>query len=525
MFCPKLHKLLKPIYDLTRKGRHFIWVKEQQEAFEEIKRRLIKAPVLYVPNWEGRFHLYLDTSTFAAGSALYQIQNGKPKLIAYASKMLPEAVRRYLITELELCGLAINIASFLHLLRRVDFDVIVDHLALTHIIKSKAELATPRIKRLLELISSYSFNIYYMKGKDMILSDFLSRQMQDDSNPHKIIHISFNTYNVLYETYYKVEMKAQYLLQTQSQTKVTGIVLLEVHRAKKATAIESLKPQIPVKQVDKNRPKLGWSRAGIKHKKTQPVADTQASLSKSSKIPTVQNVTKDSMDFQVPDWLITNETETITRREIQGKNREQPFYPDLIYRPPPRPPENLWPKSPENMSVNKPKIDIVFEENSPHQEGIISEFFQGPNKLYLQQPKDPENLVNTGNLVQTFLPKQTDIDKILKIIQWKVLKGTHLSVTVKEIQAGYLSSSYFKDTYLYLAQNNLPSSKAVVRKIEALVEKYILLDSLLFKISTTSDKETVVLAILETCVDSIITLYHSSLFVGHPGVIKTYITI
>ena len=52
--------------------------------------------------------------------------------------------------------------------------MIVGHLALTHIIISKAEPVTPRIKRLLELIGSYSFNLYYMKGKDMILSDFLS---------------------------------------------------------------------------------------------------------------------------------------------------------------------------------------------------------------------------------------------------------------------------------------------------------------------------------------------------------------
>ena len=176
MFCPELQKLLKPIYDLTRKGRPFIWGEEQQEAFEEIKRRLVRAPVLHIPNRQGRFHLYSDTSKFAAGSTLYQIQNGKPKLIAYASKRLPEAVRSYSITELELCGLAINIASFSHQLKRVDFDAIVDHLALTHIIKSKAEPATTRIKRLLELISSYSFNLYYMKGKDMILSDFLSRQ-------------------------------------------------------------------------------------------------------------------------------------------------------------------------------------------------------------------------------------------------------------------------------------------------------------------------------------------------------------
>ena len=132
MFCPELQKLLKLIYNLTRKGRQFIWGKEQQNGFEEIKHRLVRSPILHMPNPEGRFHLYSDTSKFAMGSALYQIQNGKPKLIAYVSKRLPEASRNYLITELELCGLAINIASFSHLLKRVDFDTKVDHLALTH---------------------------------------------------------------------------------------------------------------------------------------------------------------------------------------------------------------------------------------------------------------------------------------------------------------------------------------------------------------------------------------------------------
>ena len=142
-----------------------------------------------MPNRQGRFHLYSDTSKFIAGSALYQIQNGEPKLIAYACKGLREAVRCYSITELELCGLAINIASFSHLLKRVDFHAIVDHLAGMHIIKSKAEPATTRIKRLLELISSYSFNLYYMKEKDMILSDFLSRQICSTSNPHIIQYV------------------------------------------------------------------------------------------------------------------------------------------------------------------------------------------------------------------------------------------------------------------------------------------------------------------------------------------------
>ena len=45
-----------------------------------------------------------------------------------------------------------------------------------------------------------------------------------------------------------------------------------------------------------------------------------------------------------------------------------------------------------------------------------------------------------------------DIDKVIEVIQRKVLKGTHLPMEIKEIQAGYLCSPYFKDLYLYLTE-------------------------------------------------------------------------
>ena len=101
----------------------------------------------------------------------------------------------------------------------------------------------------------------------------------------------------------------------------------------------------------------------------------------------------------------------------------------------------------------------------------------------------------------------------------------HLPLTIKEIQAGYLSSLYFKDIYLYLAHNRLPSKKAAMKTVELLAEKYIMLDSLLFKLTTVLGKETAFLTIPEVCADKIITLYHSNLFTGHQGVIKTYLTI
>ena len=105
----------------------------------------------------------------------------------------------------------------MHLLIKVDFDAVVDHLAITHIMRSKVEPTTTRIKRLLEVLSLYSFNLYYIKGKDMILSDFLSRQNVDDSNLHEIIPISFNLRTVLQDRYYNLEAeKERYLIQTRS---------------------------------------------------------------------------------------------------------------------------------------------------------------------------------------------------------------------------------------------------------------------------------------------------------------------
>ena len=98
---------------------------------------------------KGRFHLYSDTSKFTMGSVLDQNQNDNPKLIAHVSKRLQEAARNYSITELEMCGLVMNIAGFVHLFKRVELDAIVDHSALTDINKSKAELTTTRIKKII----------------------------------------------------------------------------------------------------------------------------------------------------------------------------------------------------------------------------------------------------------------------------------------------------------------------------------------------------------------------------------------
>ena len=215
--------------------------------------------------------------------------------------------------------------------------------------------------------------------------------------------------------------------------------------------------------------------------------------------------------------------EHLTRQKVTQV--KIPIYSDPLIKPPPRLPDI---KVQDDRKINLDldlEINKDIEENSPYQEGIIPELYQRPDKSQLLEPPELADLINTNNIVWKYLPKQKDIDNILKSIQRKVLKGTHLPATIKEIQAVYLNSPYFKDLYLYLTQNKLPSYKSVIHNVEVLAERYIILDSLLFKLITVPEKETALLAMTEICADKIITLYHLRLFAGHQGVIKTYLTI
>ena len=102
----------------------------------------------------------------------------------------------------------------------------------------------------------------------------------------------------------------------------------------------------------------------------------------------------------------------------------------------------------QNEQNISPNINFDFKENSPFQEGIMSKPFQRLDKSFFQNPKELGDLLNKGNFIHKCLPKQMNIDKILEVMQRKVLKGTHLPMEVNEIQAGYLCSPYFKDIYL-----------------------------------------------------------------------------
>ena len=356
-----------------------------------------------------------------------------------------------------------------------------------------------------------------------------------------------------------------YLIQARSQTKSSGIKVPEIHCINKGLNLH-VKPErqrlllsLPTcstppinlaQPVDKGlptqpipKPRIGQERAGLSRKTrtnqpiplpkemlTQPIPTPAPKKALSLPEPIVQS--QESIQphhhiiIPLPQHQLIDPTHIIQLIGPKIQHRPIPPYGDPYARPPPRPSDvtNSVDNCKDLLETDIDK-NLDIEENSPFQEGIISETYERPDKFYAQEPYKLKGLIDSTKLVQKFLPKKMDIDKILDIIKRKVLKGTHLPLTIKEIQAGYLSSPYFKDLYLFLSQNKLPSKRSTIKKAETLAENFVLLDSLLFKLVTMPEKETALLTIPETCVDKIIALYHASLFAGHQGVVKTYFTV
>ena len=306
----------------------------------------------------------------------------------------------------------------------------------------------------------------------MILSDFLSQQNNDNSNPHEIIPISFNTYQILHDNYYN----EKYLIQTRSQTKSSGTKLPEVHGMRK-NLDPNLKPEkqhaMP-KNGSMERPHIGQGKVGSKRKRPEPINQSINKTSNfSQKIPGRTEIeTRKTNNVHSKDL-----THSINNTNSKMSNRDSlipdvPFHPGPVYKPLPELiKQNVsYPQSSQgSTNIDNIKPNFNFEGNSSF------------------------HLINKENLIHKYFPKQAEIDKMLEVIQRKVLKGTRLLVKIKEIQAGYLHHPYFKDICLYLLQNRLLLPKQSIKRVEALAEKYILLASLLFKINL--EKETAVLAV------------------------------
>ena len=229
----------------------------------------------------------------------------------------------------------------------------------------------------------------------MLLSDFLSRQNNDNSNPHEIIPISFNMHKVLQENYYRID---SYLVQTRSQTQSQGNKLPEVNDMRK-----NLDPDTKPERQHSNpikgsvvKPCIGQHRAGLKRKRSDPINQTiNQPLELSQKIPgktKIETEKTNQVHSKDPMHIINNADAGMTH--TKPLIPDVPFHPGPTYRPPPKPIRSNMTRSQESSQSSSsvkninPDINVDFEENSPFQEGVNSEMFQRPDKHSFKTQKN-----------------------------------------------------------------------------------------------------------------------------------------
>ena len=219
---------VRPMVELTKKGKRFLWSEACERSFEQLKRALVSSDIMGYPlNDAGDFILDVDASDVGIGGILHQMQEGRERVIAYASRALNKAETNYCITEKELLAVRFFIEYFRQYLLGRRFVVRTDHQALIWLFKLKEPRG--KIARWIEILSQYDFAIEYRAGRKQAHCDALSRcenprdcecQEQDTSEPLKCgpcRKCIKRAQDMLHESWYK-EVAASELVQKEATT-------------------------------------------------------------------------------------------------------------------------------------------------------------------------------------------------------------------------------------------------------------------------------------------------------------------
>ena len=517
-FCKDLQKLLSPIYHLTKKDIPFHWTDIQECSFEEIKKRLCSSPILALPTDNGHFILYSDTSRTHTGSALWQIQAGVPCLIGYASKTLPSACHNYSVTELEMTGMLINLHTWRGFTDKAEIDIAVDHKVVVQIMKAKHPPVSPRVEVLLEKMLSDPFNLYYVKGKDLILADFLSRIRSDRSDPNEVIPISF------------VDMKARlrharlhfYGCIMRSTAKREGLMMPTIHGSDKLLDPHR-KPEHQTDLTPKNMPSAPPTQVQRPFKWTViPPSTTQVVSCKlidhSVKILRVKRDHKPQVQSQIP--LKLPQMDPLTPKVLHLPRN--PHTPETIYQPP-----SYVPAKGQQLPPMPLDTDIDTGNPITNYHDLVDVVVRCPNHDELESPILLSCLVDTSKIARRRLPQQSELDPLLKEIQTKILRQVHLPASFQDLKGAYLNSAFFRDIYLLLSQNKAPSNPRKRAQILSQALDYMLLDTLLFKVikDRITQEYKLLLCIPLSKINALLHYFHTSLMGGHMGMTKTYMTI
>ncbi|KAI3708785.1 hypothetical protein L2E82_38236 [Cichorium intybus] len=169
-FVENFSSIAVPLTKLTKKGEKFTWSEKQQEAFQKPKQALCEAPVLVLPKSGEEYVIYSDASRIGLGCVLMQ----KGRVIAYASRQLKNAKKKYPVHDLELAAVVLALKLWRHYLYGVKFVIYTDHKSLKYLFDQK-EL-NMRQQRWMDLLKDFDCEIQYHPGKANVMADALSRK-------------------------------------------------------------------------------------------------------------------------------------------------------------------------------------------------------------------------------------------------------------------------------------------------------------------------------------------------------------
>ena len=169
-FVEGFSQIATPLTHLTRKGVKFEWSNACEESFQELKQRLVTAPVLTIPSSSGGFVIYYDASGVGLGCVL--MQHGR--VVAYASRQLKQYEKNYPTHDLELAAVVFALKIWRHYLYGERCEIYTDHKSLKYLFTQK-ELNL-RQRRWLELVKDYDCTINYHPGKANVMADALNRK-------------------------------------------------------------------------------------------------------------------------------------------------------------------------------------------------------------------------------------------------------------------------------------------------------------------------------------------------------------
>lgn len=172
-FIPNFSKIAEPINKLLRKNTKFCWTPECNQAFSELKSKLINPPLLIYPDFSKPFTLTTDASNVALGAVLSQGEKGQEQPIAYASRTLNPAERRYTTIEKELLAIVWAVKNYRCYLYGRPFTIVTDHKPL--IGECRVKDTTSRLVKMRHKLSEYDYTMVHRAGKYNQCADALSR--------------------------------------------------------------------------------------------------------------------------------------------------------------------------------------------------------------------------------------------------------------------------------------------------------------------------------------------------------------